>query len=233
MSRSAVVTGAGSGVGRAVAVRLARSGWRVAAMARGREALEATAHAAGQNLDLLPCDVTDAASVARAIDRLRETWQGIDAVINAAGTNIPARALPALSPDDFRRVVEVNLIGAFNVTHACLPLMRGHDRATVVMIVSDAGLIGNAKAGASYVASKFGLTGLTESINAELRADGIRASAIFPGDIDTPLLEKRPAPPDAAARARMLQPDDVADCVMLAVDLPHRAVLEKLVVRPR
>jgi len=202
-------------------------------MARGREALEATAHAAGQNLDLLPCDVTDAASVARAIDRLRETWQGIDAVINAAGTNIPARALPALSPDDFRRVVEVNLIGAFNVTHACLPLMRGHDRATVVMIVSDAGLIGNAKAGASYVASKFGLTGLTESINAELRADGIRASAIFPGDIDTPLLEKRPAPPDAAARARMLQPDDVADCVMLAVDLPHRAVLEKLVVRPR
>jgi len=202
-------------------------------MARGREALEATAHAAGQNLDLLPCDVTDAASVARAIDRLRETWQGIDAVINAAGTNIPARALPALSPDDFRRVVEVNLIGAFNVTHACLPLMRGHERATVVMIVSDAGLIGNAKAGASYVASKFGLTGLTESINAELRADGIRASAIFPGDIDTPLLEKRPAPPDAAARARMLQPDDVADCVMLAVDLPHRDVLEKLVVRPR
>jgi NAD(P)-dependent dehydrogenase (short-subunit alcohol dehydrogenase family) len=89
------------------------------------------------------------------------------------------------------------------------------------------------KAGAAYVASKFGLAGLTHTINAELRRQGIRATAIFPGDIDTPLLDRRAAPPSAADRAAMLQSADIADGVLFAIDLPHRAVLEKLVVRPR
>jgi NAD(P)-dependent dehydrogenase (short-subunit alcohol dehydrogenase family) len=111
--------------------------------------------------------------------------------------------------------------------------MRRQGEGTIVNVVSDAGLIANAKAGAAYVASKFGVTGLTQSINAEERERGVRACAIFPGDIDTPLLEKRPAPPPAEARAKMLRPEDVAECVMLAINLPQRAVVEQLVVRPR
>jgi NAD(P)-dependent dehydrogenase (short-subunit alcohol dehydrogenase family) len=83
------------------------------------------------------------------------------------------------------------------------------------------------------VISKFGLAGLTQSINAEERGRGIRACAIFPGDIDTPLLEQRPQPPDAAARARMLRPEDVAECALLAIRLPERAIIEELIVRPR
>ena len=81
--------------------------------------------------------------------------------------------------------------------------------------------------------SKFGLAGLTQSINAEERANGVRACAVFPGDIDTPLLEKRPQVPDAAARARMLKPEDVADCVLLCIQLPSRAIAEEIVIRPR
>jgi NAD(P)-dependent dehydrogenase (short-subunit alcohol dehydrogenase family) len=81
--------------------------------------------------------------------------------------------------------------------------------------------------------SKFGLAGLTQSINAEERARGIRACAIFPGDIDTPLLQKRPVMPDAAARERMLQAEDVAACVLLCINLPDRAVVEELMIRPR
>ena len=77
------------------------------------------------------------------------------------------------------------------------------------------------------------MSGLIEAINVELRGEGIRGTAIYPGDIDTPFLDKRPVPPDAKARGAMLQAEDVADCVMLAINLPHRAVLEKLVVRPR
>ena len=111
--------------------------------------------------------------------------------------------------------------------------MRGRGGGTIVNIVSDAGLRANAKAGAAYVASKFGLRGLSESINAEEREKGIRCCAIFPGDIDTPLLEKRPNPPTAEARQKMLRPEDVAECVMLAIRLPERAVVEELLVRPR
>ena len=81
--------------------------------------------------------------------------------------------------------------------------------------------------------SKFGLAGLTQSINAEERGRGIRACALFPGDIDTPLLDKRPVVPDAAARSRMLQPEDVADCTLFCLNLPAHVVVEELLVRPR
>jgi NADP-dependent 3-hydroxy acid dehydrogenase YdfG len=101
------------------------------------------------------------------------------------------------------------------------------------VIVSDAGLQASAKAGAAYVASKFGQRGLVQSINAEERVHGIRATAIFPGDINTPLLDKRPTPPPQEARAKMLQPEDVTACVMLAINLPDRAIIEELLIRPR
>ena len=99
-------------------------------------------------------------------------------------------------------------------------------------ILSDAAMIANAKAGAAYSASKFGVRGLTQSINLEQRQHGIRACGIFPGDINTPLLDRRPVPPSAEQRQQMLQPEDVADCVMLAISLPG-AVVEELLVRPR
>jgi NAD(P)-dependent dehydrogenase (short-subunit alcohol dehydrogenase family) len=234
MSRQAIVTGAGSGVGRAVALRLANEGWMVAALGRRVEALQETASLApAGTIWPEPCDVTDAQLVDGIRDRAQTRWGTVDAVVAAAGINVPRRALADVSAEDFARVVHVNLLGAFHLVRAFLPLMRGRDRATAVTIVSDAGLLASEKAGAAYVASKFGLAGLTETINAELRRHGIRATAIFPGDIDTPLLDRRAAPPSAADRAGMLQPADIADCVLFALDLPHRAVLEKLVVRPR
>ncbi len=234
MSRYAIVTGAGSGVGRAVAVRLASEGWRVAAIGRRLDALRETAWLApGGEIRLEACDVTDTQAVEAVRDRIRADWGAVDAVVASAGVNIPRRGLTELSTEDFARVIDVNLRGVFHVAHAFLPLMRGRDRATFVTIVSDAGLLASEKAGAAYVASKFGATGLTDTINAELRRQGIRACAIFPGDIDTPLLDQRAAPPSADDRAGMLQPEDVADCVWFAIDLPHRAVLERLVVRPR
>jgi len=111
--------------------------------------------------------------------------------------------------------------------------MRAKKRGTIVNIGSDAGLAASPKAGAAYVASKFGVTGLTQSINAEERERGIRACAIFPGDIDTPILENRPVPPSREARQKMLRPADVAECAMLAIRLGEHAIIEQLVIRPR
>src|SRR5207247_3647615 len=116
---------------------------------------------------------------------------------------------------------------------AFLPEMRKRKSGTIVNIVSDAGKLANPKAGPAYVMSKFGLAGLTQSINVEERGNGIRACAIFPGDIDTPLLDKRPQPPTAEARARMLQSADVAECALLAIHLPPRPIVDEILIRPR
>jgi NADP-dependent 3-hydroxy acid dehydrogenase YdfG len=116
---------------------------------------------------------------------------------------------------------------------AFLPVMRARKSGTIVNIISDAGIRASGKAGVAYVASKFGLSGLNQSINAEERANGIRACAIYPGEINTPILDLRPNPPSPEARQIMLQAEDLAECVMLAINLPSRAIIEELVIRPR
>ena len=231
----AVVTGAGSGVGRAVALRLVVSGWRVVIAGRRMEALEttiATAPAASRSrLTAVTCDVGDAASVAQ----LAATVFGIgtpSAFVAAAGTNTPRRSWTELSRKSYRELMRTNLDGAFYCVQAFIPAMRAAGGGTFVFVNSEAGRRASAKSGVGYSASKFGLTGLAQSLNAEERSRGIRACSIFPGDIDTPLLEKRPLPPSTEARAGMLQPDDIAACVQLAIELPPRALVEEIVVRP-
>jgi NAD(P)-dependent dehydrogenase (short-subunit alcohol dehydrogenase family) len=239
-AKFAVVTGAGSGVGRAVAVALVRDGWRVALVGRRESALRETAalldesaHVESAPALVCPCDVGDGAVVRATGKHILETFGHVDALVNCAGTNVPHRSLRELQDDDYRHLIDANLNGAYYCVQAFLPHMRGRGSGTIVNVISDAGKLANAKAGPGYVASKFGLTGLTQSINAEERANGIRACAIFPGDINTPLLEKRPIPPPLEARMNMLQPEDVAACVLLAINLPQRAVLEELVIRPK
>ena len=236
MKRIAVVTGAGSGVGRAVALRLCQEGWRVALVGRRAEALRETMQLAGASARRLTphvCDVSDAAAVAAMGKRVLADFGQVEVLVNSAGINVPRRALEVLSLEDYYAMTGTNLNGAYYCVQAFLPQMRARGRGTIVNIVSDAGKQASPKAGAGYVASKFGLAGLTQSINAEERARGIRACAILPGDIDTPLLNKRQRPPAAAARARMLRPEEVAECVWLCINLPTRVIVEELLVRPR
>jgi len=236
MNKNAVVTGAGSGVGQATALRLAEAGWRVALVGRRREPLNDTVRLAGERAAQLvpvPCDIRDAAAVARMAERVASELGEVELLVNAAGTNAPRRALEVLSLLDYQDMMDTNLNGAYFCVQAFLPGMRRRGSGTIVNIVSDAGKAASPKAGPAYVMSKFGLAGLTQSINAEERGRGVRACAIFPGDIDTPLLGKRPQPPGPEARARMLRPEDVAECVLLCVNLPAQAIAEEIVIRPR
>jgi NAD(P)-dependent dehydrogenase (short-subunit alcohol dehydrogenase family) len=233
MNKTAVVTGAGSGVGRAVALALAGAGWRVAITGRRLDALKQTAKLAENGrLSVFPCDLKDEAAVAKFGRQVLEQLGAVEVLVNAAGTNVPQRGLAELSTADYRSVIDTNLNGAYYCVQAFLPAMREQKSGTVVNIVSDAAKQASAKAGPSYVMSKFGLAGLTQSINAEEQIHGIRACAIFPGDIDTPLLERRPTPPPAEARAKMLRGEDVAACVLLVINLPMRAVVEDILLRP-
>jgi NAD(P)-dependent dehydrogenase (short-subunit alcohol dehydrogenase family) len=234
--KTSVITGAGSGVGRATAIALLRDGWRAALVGRRPDALAETAKLAGPLAEralICPCDIGERTAVEQMAKRVLAEFGSVDALINAAGTNAPKRALEVLSTQDYEAMINTNLHGPYFALQAFLPGMRARGSGTIVNIVSDAGKQASPKAGPAYVMSKFGLAGLTQSINAEERTRGIRACAIFPGDIDTPLLDKRPVPPGPEARAKMLTAEDVAECVLLCLHLPDRAVVEELIIRPR
>ena len=171
----------------------------------------------------------DPQTVAAAI---QAHFGGTDAVVNAAGSNVPQRSWAELTPDDYRALMASNLDGAFHLVRTFLPEMRARRCGVFVFINSEAGLRASAKRGVGYVAAKFGLTGLAQSLSAEEKPNGIRVCSIFPGDIDTPLLDRRPQPPSGEARKNMLQPDDVAAAVEFVLSLPARAVVEELLIRP-
>jgi NADP-dependent 3-hydroxy acid dehydrogenase YdfG len=235
-AQTAVVTGAGSGVGRAIALALVKQNWQVAIVGRRESMLKETCLMAGDLSSLLhifPCNIGDQASVKKLGQAVLHQFGALEVLVNAAGTNTPRRSLELLSPEDYHHLLDCNLNGTYYCLQAFLPSMRARRSGTIVNIVSDAGKTANAKAGAAYVISKFGMAGLTQSINAEERSNGIRACSIFPGDINTPILDKRPNPPSAEARQQMLQPEDIAQCAMLAINLPQRAVVEEILVRPR
>ena len=236
MNKTAIITGAGSGVGRGIALKLAEQDWRLAIVGRRAEALQETIRLAAVHASRITqhvCDVSDAAAVAKAANRVIAELGEVEVLVNAAGTNAPRRLLNILSLEDYHAMIATNLNGAFYCVQAFLPQMRARRSGTIVNIISDAGKQASPKAGPAYVMSKFGLAGLTQSINAEERANGIRAVGIFPGDIDTPLLDQRPHPPDAAARAKMMRAEDVADCAVFCINLPANVIVEEMLVRPR
>jgi NADP-dependent 3-hydroxy acid dehydrogenase YdfG len=236
MPKTAVVTGAGSGVGQAVALRLAKAGWPVALVGRRESALQDTLAQAGEaaaRMRAFPCDVSDAQAVEQMGREVLQSWGAVEVLVNSAGTNTPVRSLGVVSLENYHRIVDINLNGAYYCVQAFLPGMRTQQSGTIVNVVSVAGIRASSKSGVAYVVSKFGMAGLTQSINAEEREHGIRACSVFPGDINTPILDLRPNPPPPEARQNMLQAEDVAECILLAINLPPRAVIEELVLQPR
>jgi NAD(P)-dependent dehydrogenase (short-subunit alcohol dehydrogenase family) len=235
--KTAVVTGAGSGVGRAIALKFSAEGWRVALVGRRAEALAETASLAGPgaagSVAAFPCDVSAAEAVQAMADAVLARFGDVEVLVNAAGINVPQRSFEVLSLEDWHAVLATNLHGAYYCVRAFLPGMRARRSGTIVNINSDVGKVARDLAGPAYVTSKFGLSGLTQQINAEERKNGVRACSICPRDVNTPLLDKRPSPPSAEMRARMLQPEDLAACAWLVATLPSRAVLDEISLSSR
>jgi NADP-dependent 3-hydroxy acid dehydrogenase YdfG len=234
----ALVTGGGSGIGLGVAAALAREGCRVVIAGRDVGKLEKAAAVAmetarGSGAVLArPCDVTDREAVGRLVAWTESEVGPLAIVVNSAGINVARRAMAALEPADFDRLVAVNLTGLFNVFHAVLPGMRARRDGLVVSIASIAGKRALPLAGPGYCASKFGAAGLAGTVGLEERTHGIRVSSIHPGEVDTPILEQRPEPVSAERRATMVHPDDIAACVVLLAKLPRHVVVPELVITP-
>jgi len=237
--RVVLVTGAGSGVGRASALALAAEGAWVVLSGRRRAALEVTAEAMASVSPspataplIIPCDITDPEGVRALVAATLAEWGRIDILVNNAGVNVPRRALEALSWEDWQAIVTTNLNGPFLCTHAALPAMRAQGGGTLIHIGSVAARHVSPVSGAAYTAAKAGLAGFSAAVNAEERSRGIRSSVITLGMTDTPLMEQRPTVPSAEERARSLRPEDVASAVLFIASLPAHALIEELVLVP-
>jgi NADP-dependent 3-hydroxy acid dehydrogenase YdfG len=234
---TAIVTGAGSGIGQGIALALAKKGLRVALVGRDRAKLDATAalilkDRPGADPVVLPCDVTDHHAVhALATDAL-DALGKVDVLICNAGTNVRDRSMATLSHADWDRMINTNLTGAFNLLHAFLPSMREQKGGLVVQICSVSGKRASVLGGIGYTASKFGQAGLGICLGREENANGIRSSVIYPGEVETPILDARPVAVSKERRGMILQPEDVAAAVTFLVDLHPRAHVPELVIKP-
>lgn len=233
-NKTALITGGGSGIGAAIAVSLASSGCRVAISGRREERLrEAAGRFEGEPAILTRvADVADRASVAALFAWAEKELGPIDILVNSAGINVPHRALNELSPEDWDKVVAVNATGAYNCIAAVLPQMRARKDGVIVNIGSVAGLRAGLIGGAAYNASKFAMSALGRTVAVECKDEGIRVTNIYPGEVETPILDDRPVPVSAEHRARILQPEDVAATVQMVVELPPRANVPELVIKP-
>ncbi len=232
--KTALVTGGGSGIGLGVALALAREGCRVALAGRSREKLErAAAEYSGQPAIIArACDVTDRGDVRELIAWSLACMGRLDIVVNSAGINVARRKMSELDPEDFDRIMAINCTGFFNVLHAVLPGMRQQRSGLIVNISSVAGKRALALAGPAYCASKFAATALGTAVGLEERPNGIRITNVYPGEVDTPILDQRPVPVPAEKRAQMVHPADIGDCVVALAKLPPNVIVPELVITP-
>jgi len=232
---AALVTGASTGMGRAIASALAEEGANLALVARHAGRLEesaAAARAAAGEVLTFAGDVADQAFARRVVETTTARFGRLELLVNNAGTNTAHRNLADISAADWRRVLETNLTGAFLFTRYALPGMRKAGRGLVINISSGAGFVANGPAGVAYAASKRALNSFTDSINAEERRHGVRACVIVPGETDTPNLDLRPRVPGERERAAMLRPEDIANAVRYVATQPAHVAVELLVITP-
>jgi NAD(P)-dependent dehydrogenase (short-subunit alcohol dehydrogenase family) len=198
--KRALVTGAGRGIGRAVAIALARRGCEVALLARSPGEIERTAaDVAREGVRALPvrCDVADAAAVQGAVEHVLRELGDVDVVVNNAG--IVRRGLVHAMPvEEWDRVIAVNLRGTFLVTRAVLPSMLARRQGRVVTMGSISSTLGTAGQSA-YAAAKWGALGFTKSLAEELRGTGVATMCVMPGSVGTSMLEGSGFPPQMTA----------------------------------
>ena len=233
--RAVWITGAGTGIGRALALAFGAAGCRLALTGRSRETLAETlgmVEAEGGSAMLALADVSDGHEVTAAHRQVTEALGDVEILVNNAGTNTARRAWRDLSPTDMAHLLDVNLKGPFLCSLAVLPAMRERRDGTLIHIVSNAAVGIFSVSGPAYTASKHGARAMSATINAEEGIHGIRSVCINPGEVATPILDKRPRPPTAEERAIMVQPEDIAEAAVFAAGLPARTCMAEMTITP-
>lgn len=226
----AVISGAGSGIGRAVAVALAGRGVWVALLGRTAESLETVlseVREAGGDGRVFVCDVRDSDAVDGVAEALIAERGAPSVVVPAAGV-LAVAPVEELPPDAFRDVVETNLLGTYHLVRSFLPAMKGAEGGRLVPILSVAATRGF-PTWAAYCASKWGVRGLVASLREELAGSGVTITAVYPGATDTDLWDDVPGEWD---RGKMVPVEEVARAVLHALETPEPALVEEIHVGP-
>ncbi len=234
-TQTALITGAGSGIGRGIAEALDALGLRLALVGRDAAKLEETKSRLGQSGGsalTASCDVADRLEVKATVDRVLSEFGVIDVLVCNAGMNVRNRRLDVLDPADWDKMIATNLTGAFNLTHFVLPSMRTRKSGLIIQIDSVSGKRTSVLGGIGYSASKFGQAALGLGIGREEGPNGIRSTVIYPGEVNTPILDARPVPVPADRRAAILQPSDLGAAVRFLVELHPRVNIPELIIKP-
>jgi NADP-dependent 3-hydroxy acid dehydrogenase YdfG len=229
------VTGAGTGIGEAAGLALARDGAAVVLTGRRREPLEAVAEkvrAGGGKVVVQPADVTNAVAVQKVADAIRAEFGRLDVVVNNAGMNIPERAWSQLKLAGAETVIQGNLVSAFYVVQAVLPIMREQKDGLLIHTASWAGRFIGPISGPAYTAAKHGMVAMSHTINLEECQNGIRSCVVCPGEVATPILVNRPILETPETLARMVQPEDMGNIIAFVAAQPRHVCINEIIVSP-
>ena len=233
-NKTALITGGGTGIGEGCALALARAGCQVAIAGRRVDKLTEVA----KRFDGTPAikthavDVTDRASVAELFRWADKELGRIDILVNCAGVNTVKRSIHDLVPEEWDRILAINATGTYNCIREVLPQMKARRDGLIVNINSTSGIRAGVLGGVAYSASKFAMAALGITVAQEVREMGIRITNIYPGEVETPILDLRPVPVSAEHRARILQPEDVGAVLATIAALPPRANVSEIVIKP-
>jgi len=233
-NKTALVTGGGTGIGRAVALALASQGCRVAIAGRREEKLrEAAALFTSQPaIACCACDVGNLESVQKLLAWAAGELGRIDILVNSAGINVRNRTMAQLSCEDWEKMMQINATGAFYCMREVLPAMRQREDGLIINICSIAGKRASLLGGVGYSASKFAMTALGMTAALEEGKYKIRISNVYPGEVNTPILDGRPVAVSEEHRQAILQPEDLASAVLMIANLPPRAHIPELIIKP-
>ena len=228
--RVAWITGGGSGIGLSAAQELAKAGAKVIISGRSEKTLKDALKQV--KAEALALDVGEKGQVAKVASEIHKRHGRVDILVNSAGINLPKRHFRDVSNDGWDEIVRINLSGMFYCIQAALPGMRSRKDGVIINISSWFGRYANALGGPGYGATKRAVLALTEQLNIEESAHGIRATSVLPGEAATPILEKRPVPPAPEVRAKMLQPEDLGRTIAFIAALPARVCVNEIVISP-
>ena len=234
-NKVAWITGGGTGIGAAAAEWLAQDGAAVILSGRRKDVLdEVAARIAGQGgtASALPVDVADGAAMAAAAQEIRDAHGRIDILVHSAGTNILNRSWSKIDEAGWNQIVDVNLNGSYNAVQAVLPAMREAGGGLLILVSSWAGRYDTLLTGPAYNATKHGMRAMAAHLNLEEGRNGIRCCTIMPGEVNTPILDKRPIPVPAEERVRMMQPEDMGETIRFVARLHPRVCVNEILISP-
>lgn len=229
------VTGAGSGIGLAGAQALAGAGATVVLSGRRADVLATEAKgilAAGGKAEVEALDVSDAAAVQKVAAAILQRHGRIDVLVNSAGLNVPQRFWKNQTTAGWNEVIRINLDGTYHCCAAVLPAMRERRDGVIINVSSWSGRFDTYMTGPAYNAAKHGVVALTSHLNQEECVNGIRACALCPAEVATPIMEKRPVKPSEEDMARMLQPEDLGSAILWIATQPAHVCINELLISP-